>query len=1318
MKNFKLKLLSICIIVSCVVAARPVAGITVISQSPNTYITLGYTGQLEFENPLSGTETVQGYDILDWRDADYSAGPPRWYDDWSVSHPAQIDGDASRIWMRTQGHSIWTSTTVASTIVSIHMDGDDNDGLAQVIVDGAEVARLDMLTPPGPGNALIIVKNLQYALHTITINDIGISPGGGQAWQKDVSTLGAAALSKPLVEHSKWSQPPIEINPQSSTPMYWGWDEPSFRESEPIWFDAWDCRTQCHGDADCDGKVHTEDLVIVKSAFGTSYPNPNYDPRADFNRDLHINAADVAILESYFGKDPPADCGQNPQNWMIVADDFRCLGSMPITSIHWWGSYIGWQEPEPPPVKPTSWRIGFWSNVPPMPPGGFSHPGKLLWQIEVDASRVNPEMVGYDEFPDTIPETCFQYYVQLKPEEYFRQAKQEPNTVDSIFWLSIAAIYPPGPLPNNLWGWKTRPWHWMDDAVTFTIQGNFGPGYVLDPSMIRPLEIGGESYDAAFELDTDPNYIKWEQSYTGSRSWPHYEDVLSMATTETIVEPITKWYQKPDTSEAGIDVDAYEDIWRPQILADDFPCTKTGPITDIHIWGSWYHDHPPFGDPTQVIFTLSIHENIPANDPRYHNPYSMPGQVLWTKTFLPGQFGVTQYATTMEGWFVPCSKPQYYDPYADNICWFYSFNINPTEAFIQQQGKIYWLDVQAQPMHEPGFPEPIRFGWKDSTNHYQDNAVYAVGQEPIGVPGPWQPMWYPPGHPYAGNKIDLAFRITTQGTPPIKYNQEPDLQTPFSIDIDATKDQVWQPQVLADDFQCTSTDPITDIHLWGSWYHDMIPYGDPNKVIFKLSIRADIPANQSPTGYSMPGTVLWEREFQPGEFKATLFASNLYEGYLAPCSEPPYYEPYGDSMCWQYDFVIDPREAFVQQGSTTNPVVYWLSVQARQVPPAAGEPIFPMRSRFGWKTTPIEYHWNDDAVWSKDGGVTWNELRYPGGHPYMGTSADLAFEITSQKTHQEFVLHQVADDWRCQGRTPVTAAVWWGSYIGYRYETYQGVQIVPPTKPDYFLLSIWTDVPANTPGDPYPFSHPGTKVWEYKATKYDEVLVGYDKHPEPTEQGPGFEPVFRYSVRLPQTSWYLQKNVNEVFWFSVVAVYDVNRYSYPWGWTNHKHVFNDDAVSGQQSPTGGWIWEELYDQTPESEDMSFILFTEPGCFPSSYTTYFDWLTLGKPNCWCGIYWTQDPDPAKKWRFQCDGDADGKTEGAVSKYRISANDLNIVIANWKKKITDLTLDPCADIDHKYEGSVSKYRVSANDLNIVIANWKKKDSGLPGNCVRPE
>jgi len=117
-----------------------------------------------------------------------------------------------------------------------------------------------------------------------------------------------------------------------------------------------------------------------------------------------------------------------------------------------------------------------------------------------------------------------------------------------------------------------------------------------------------------------------------------------------------------------------------------------------------------------------------------------------------------------------------------------------------------------------------------------------------------------------------------------------------------------------------------------------------------------------------------------------------------------------------------------------------------------------------------------------------------------------------------------------------------------------------------------------------------------------------------------------------------------------------------------------------------------------------IRFGQYECFPSTYSTYSDWLALGKPPCWCQPY-------------QCDGDADGATEG-IFKYRVYGEDLALIIENWKKKIDDPTLNPCADIDHKDSGGLNKYRVFTGDLNKVVVNWTKKDTQLSGNCPRSE
>ncbi|NIR62686.1 MAG: hypothetical protein GWO10_02545 [candidate division Zixibacteria bacterium] len=290
----------------------------------------------------------------------------------------------------------------------------------------------------------------------------------------------------------------------------------------------------------------------------------------------------------------------------------------------------------------------------------------------------------------------------------------------------------------------------------------------------------------------------------------------------------------------------------------------------------------------------------------------------------------------------------------------------------------------------------------------------------------------------------------------------------------------------------------------------------------------------------------------------------------------------------------------------------------------------------------------------------------------------------------------VADDWRCDHETPVTAAVWWGSYIGYEYYACQEQQLPAPVKPDYFSLTIWTDVPAGE--DPNPdvlFSHPGKKIWEYMAYDYDEVMVGYDKYPHGTHK----EPVFRYSVRLPKQAWFLQEDVNNIYWFSVAAVYKITTEPlYEWGWTNHQHFFNDDAVAGILDPAVGWFWEELYDQTENSQDMSFMLFTEPDCLNKNAVGYADWVAWGKPDCWC-------------YQRQCRGDIDGIKTGP---FWIAIPDLN-TFRNCFNKF-DAALPPgciCADLDHLKTGP---FRVAIPDLNIFRQYFNKMEALVP-ICDQP-
>lgn len=222
--------------------------------------------------------------------------------------------------------------------------------------------------------------------------------------------------------------------------------------------------------------------------------------------------------------------------------------------------------------------------------------------------------------------------------------------------------------------------------------------------------------------------------------------------------------QLPDLTPTGIDVLATHDptltgsqgpLWKT--LADDFRCTETGPISDIHFWGSWINDQVYTG----VQFKLSIHADIPATPTSFSRPQFPP---LWERVLAPSAQRV--YSE------LPSSLPpeQFYNPNThqfigtDRQIWQYNFT-DILDPFIQEKGKIYWLDVQA--LIPQGIP--VLFGWKTTnptiTPHFNDDAVYwdtaAPGPGMPPIEGPF-PLEYPTSHQFGGQSMDLAFVITPE----------------------------------------------------------------------------------------------------------------------------------------------------------------------------------------------------------------------------------------------------------------------------------------------------------------------------------------------------------------------------------------------------------------------------------------------------------------------------------------------------------------------------------------------------------------------------
>ncbi|MBN1125211.1 MAG: hypothetical protein JXA82_09390 [Sedimentisphaerales bacterium] len=221
-----------------------------------------------------------------------------------------------------------------------------------------------------------------------------------------------------------------------------------------------------------------------------------------------------------------------------------------------------------------------------------------------------------------------------------------------------------------------------------------------------------------------------------------------------------KWVQRPDLTPGGIDIRVDNSDGRLRWMADDFLCTETGHITDVHLWGSKFKDKILDEPPVIEKIHLSIHSDDPVGEegPDPDNTYSKPAKLLWEGDFLPGEFDM-KLAAKVEGgeyWWDIVNEELI--PGGDTEVWRIDIQIPPEkEPFLQEGSRekpiVYWLDVQVD------VPEGYTFGWKTRRwpEHFNDDAVFDMGSE---LPRLWKELRYPPTHPYHG----VMFEDLTLGT--------------------------------------------------------------------------------------------------------------------------------------------------------------------------------------------------------------------------------------------------------------------------------------------------------------------------------------------------------------------------------------------------------------------------------------------------------------------------------------------------------------------------------------------------------------------------
>ncbi|MBI9016816.1 MAG: hypothetical protein JEZ07_06085 [Phycisphaerae bacterium] len=192
------------------------------------------------------------------------------------------------------------------------------------------------------------------------------------------------------------------------------------------------------------------------------------------------------------------------------------------------------------------------------------------------------------------------------------------------------------------------------------------------------------------------------------------------------------------------DPDGWDVALHPVMLADDFKCSQTGPVTDIHFWISWKDD--VVGE--ILDWHMAIHEDLNGR----------PGQALWK--FQDGKIAMRHEEPSKQGWLWPYGATDADRFIPDNHTKYTQINVTEIEKpFIQKEGTVYWLVIYSYNTFGPDGDTRVQIGWKTSLDTYGQSAMWAPG--PMSA----SPLGFQPIPSPSSDQIDLAFVINRVDQP-------------------------------------------------------------------------------------------------------------------------------------------------------------------------------------------------------------------------------------------------------------------------------------------------------------------------------------------------------------------------------------------------------------------------------------------------------------------------------------------------------------------------------------------------------------------------
>ncbi len=206
--------------------------------------------------------------------------------------------------------------------------------------------------------------------------------------------------------------------------------------------------------------------------------------------------------------------------------------------------------------------------------------------------------------------------------------------------------------------------------------------------------------------------------------------------------------------------------------------------------------------------------------------------------------------------------------------------------------------------------------------------------------------------------------------------------------------------LVADDWLCTRSGWLREIQFWGSWIGGVEQPPDE----FCAVIYANVPEDQSPSGYATPGEILWAFWLYPGDYTILPVFTDSEEGWYDPVYDT--FIEHDHDLYFRYTACLDSTDWFWQEEGT----IYWLGINA-------------VTGNTDWGVRSSVSHWNANAVWFENQEEQWYELYAP---PDFTQPLSMSF-VVNDGTTGEYVVELGDSD--ASGSIDIDDAVWLIAYV-------------------------------------------------------------------------------------------------------------------------------------------------------------------------------------------------------------------------------------------------------------------------------------------------